>query len=81
LDEVPKSWLADDPSSDVRELPVRADEETFVKAPNTESISEQVCAKSADIELTDEPELEEESALSTNIDCEVDSAREAERLR
>ena len=69
--------------SDVRELPERADEETLVKAPNTEPVSEQVSAKSADNELIDEPELEEESALSTNtnIDYEVDSTRPAERPR
>ena len=36
LGEVPKSWLADEPSSDARELPERADEETLVKAPITE---------------------------------------------
>ena len=57
LGEVPKSWLTDEPSSDVRELPERADEETFVKAPNTEPVSEQVSAKSADNELINEPSL------------------------
>jgi len=37
LGEVPKSWLADEPSSDVRELPERADDEqTLVKAPTNE---------------------------------------------
>ena len=37
LGEVPKSWLADKPSSDVRELPERADDEqTLVKAPTNE---------------------------------------------
>jgi len=40
-----------------------------------------VSARSADSELIDEPELEEESALSTNIDYEVDSTRPAERAR
>ena len=81
LGEVPKSWLADEQSSDVRELPERADEETFVKAPITEPVSEQVSAKSADNELIDEPKLEEESALSTNIDYEVDNTRPAKRTR
>jgi len=78
LGEVPKSWLADEPSSDARELHERADEETLVKAPNTEPASEQVSAKSADNELIDEPEPEEESALSTNIDYEIDSTRPRE---
>ena len=36
-------------------------------------------AKSANTELLDMPELEEESALCINIDYEVDSARPAER--
>jgi len=81
LGEVPKSWLADEPSSDVRELPETADDETLIKAPITEPVSEQVSAKSADSELPDEPELKEESALSTNIDYEVDSTRPAERPR
>ena len=81
LGEVPKSWLTDEPSSDVRELPGRADEETLVKAPITEPVSEQVSAKSADNELINEPELEEESAVSTNIDYDVDSIRPAERSR
>jgi len=79
LGEVPKSWLADEPSSVVRELSERADEEALVKAPNTEPAVEQVSAKSANTELHDEPELEEESALCINIDYEVDSARPAER--
>ena len=35
--EVPKSWLAGEPSSEVRELPERADDqETLVKAPYDE---------------------------------------------
>ena len=53
LGEVPKSWLADEPSSEVRELPERADEETLVNAPNTEPASEQVSVKSAGGELID----------------------------
>jgi len=65
LGEAPKSWLADEPSSDVRKLPERADDKTSIKAPNTGPVSEQVSAKSADNELIDEPELEEESALSS----------------
>ena len=81
LGEVPKSWLTGEPSSDVRKLPERADEETLVKAPNTEPVSEQVSAKSADNELINEPELEEESALSPNIDYEVDNTRPAKRPR
>jgi len=37
LGEVPKSWLAGEPSSEVRELPERADDqETLVKAPHDE---------------------------------------------
>jgi len=40
LCEVPKSWLADEPSSDAKELPRRAVEETLIKAPNTEPVSE-----------------------------------------
>jgi len=83
LGEVPKSWLADQPSSDARELRQGADEETLIKTPNTEPASEQVIAKSADNELIDEPEPEEESVLSTNIDYEVDmdSTRPRERPR
>ena len=72
----PKSWLADEP---VRDLPERADEETLVKVPNTEPVSEQMSVKSADNELINEPESEEESALGTNIDYEVDSTRLTER--
>ena len=71
LGEVPKSWLADEPSSDVRKLPERAHEETLVKTPNTEPSSEQVSAKAADSEPIDEPEPEEESALSRSIDYEA----------
>jgi len=40
LGEVPKSWLADEPSSDAKELPQRAVEEALIKAPNTEPVSE-----------------------------------------
>jgi len=79
--EVPKNWLAAERSSDVRKLPERADEETLVNAPNTEPASEQVSAKSADNELIDEPEPEDESALSTNIDYEVNSTQPTERAR
>ena len=67
LGEVPKSWLADEPSSDARELPEGADEDTLVKAPNTEPASEQVSVKCADKELIDEPEPEEQSALLSLI--------------
>ena len=77
LGEVEKSWLTDEPSSDVRELPERADEETLVKAPNTEPVSGQRTAKSANNELIDEPEPEEESALSSNFDHEVNSTRQS----
>ena len=46
LGEVPKSWFADEPSSDVKELPEKAAdrsmEETLVKTPNNEPSSEQV---------------------------------------
>ena len=74
----PKSWLADEP---VRDLPERADEETLVKVPNTEPVSEQMSVKSADNELINEPEPEEESALSSNFDYEVDNTRPAKRPR
>jgi len=40
-----------------------------------------VSAKLADNELIDEPELEEESALSTNIGYQADSTRPAQRPR
>ena len=44
LGEAPKSWLADEPSSDDKELPARADdssmEETLVKAPSYEPCSQ-----------------------------------------
>jgi len=56
-------------SSDTRELPERADEETLVKAPNTEPASEQVSAKSTNNELIDEPQPEER-ALGMN-DCRL----------
>ena len=85
LGEAPKSWLADKPSSDVKELSERADdksiEETLVKAPNDEPSSEQVCTESAEKEITCEPEPEEEGALSTNIDYEVDSTQAIDRPR
>ena len=65
LGKVPKSWLAAEPSSEVRELPERADDqETLVKAP---------------YELDVEPELEEQSV--PRIDYEVDGARPLERPR
>jgi len=68
LGEVPKSWLADEPSSDVRELPERADDqETLVKAPHDE--------------LNVEPEPEGENVSSLQINYEVDSARLLERPR
>ena len=68
LGEVPKSWLADEPSSDVRELPERADDqETLVKAPHDE--------------LNVEPEPEGENVSSLQINYEVDSARPLERPR
>jgi len=60
LGEVPKSWLADEPSSDIRKFHEIAHEGTLVKTPNTEPASEQVSAKAADSELIDEPEPEEE---------------------
>ena len=50
LGEVPKSWLAGEPSSEVRELPERADDqETLVEAPYDEP----------DDDLNVEPELKE----------------------
>jgi len=73
LGEVPKSWLANEPSSEVIELPERADDkQTLVKEPNDEPNSDQMYVQSADNKLTGEPEPEEESVLS-NIDYEVDS--------
>ena len=60
LGEVPKSWLAGEPSSEVRELP--DDQETLVKAPYDEP----------DDELNVEPESEGESI--PRIDYEVDGA-------
>jgi len=70
LGEVPKSWLAGEPSSEVRELPERADDqETLVKAPYDEP----------DDELNVEPESEGESI--PRIDYEVDGARPLERPR
>jgi len=85
LGEAPISWLNDEPSSDVKELPERADdksiEETLVKAPNDERSSEQVYTESAGKELTCEPEPEEDGAQSTNIDYEVDSTQATDRPR
>jgi len=70
LGEVPKSWLAGEPSSEVRELPETADDqETLVKAPYDEP----------DDELNVEPEIEEQSVPI--IDYEVDGARPLERPR
>jgi len=70
LGEVPKSWLAGEPSSEVRELPERADDqETLVKAPYDEPVDE----------LNVGPETEEESV--SRIVYEVDSARPLERPR
>jgi len=55
LGEVPKSWLADEPSPDVEELSEKADDQqTLVKAP----ISERIYVESDDDELNVEPELE-----------------------
>jgi len=77
LGEVPKSWLADEPSSNIEELSEGADDQqTLVKAPNDEPHSEQVYAESANNELISEPEPEEESV--SRIDYEVDSARPIE---
>jgi len=76
LGEVPKSWLADEPSSDVKELPERAAdgsmEETLVKTPNNEPSSEQVYVETFDDELICEPEFEGENASGTNVPYEVD---------
>jgi len=80
LGEVPKSWLADEPSSDIAKLPERPDgkstEATSVKEPNKESSSEKVYAKSAEDELANE-----ESATGTNIDYEVDNTQPLDRPR
>jgi len=63
LGEVPKSWLAGEPSSEVRELPERADDqETLVKAPYDEPVDG----------LNVKPEPEGESI--PGIDYEVDGA-------
>ena len=70
LGEVPKSWLAGEPSSEVRELPERTDDqETLVKAPYDEPVNK----------LNVEPESEGESI--PRIDYEVDGARPLERPR
>ena len=70
LGEVPKSWLAGEPSSEVRELPERADDQdTLVKAPYDEPVDE----------LNVEPESEGESI--PRIDYKVDGARPLERPR
>jgi len=70
LGKVSKSWLAGEPSSEVRELPERAgDQETLVKALYDEP----------DDELNVEPEPEGESI--PRIDYEVDGARPLERPR
>jgi len=80
LGEVPKSWLADEPSSDIEELSERADDEqTLVKAPINEPNSERMYKESANNALISEPEPEEESV--SRIDYEVDSARPLERPR
>jgi len=85
LGEVPKSWLADEPSSDVKDLPERADDgtmgETLVKAPSNGPSSEQVYAEAADDELICEPELEEESVFNAEIPYEVDSTQPTARPR
>ena len=85
LGEVPKSWLTYQPSSDVRELPERADdksmEETLVKEPNDEPSSKRANVELAENELNDEPEPQEESASSTNINYEVDSTQPLVRQR
>jgi len=85
LGEVPRSWLADEPSSDVKELPERAAdgsmEETLVKTPNNEPSFEQVYVETFDNELLGEPEFEGESASGTNVPYEVDSTQPTVRLR
>jgi len=46
LGEVPKSWLADEPSSDIEEPSERADnEQTLVKEPINEPNSEQLISE------------------------------------
>ena len=70
LGEVSKSWLADEPSSDIEEPSERADnEQTLVKAPYDEPVNE----------LNVEPESEGESI--PRIDYDVDGARPLERPR
>jgi len=82
LGEVPKSWLAGEPSSDDRELPGRADDEQIlVKALTNEPNSEQMYVESANDELISEPEPEEDSVFNTDINYEVDRAEPLERPR
>ena len=79
LGEVPKSWFADEPSSDVKELPEKAAdrsmEETLVKTPNNEPSSEQVQDETFDDELI------YKNATSTNVPYEVDSTQPTVRPR
>jgi len=85
LGEVPKSWLADKPSSDVKDLPKRADNgtmgETFRNEPSNEPSFEQVYVETFDDELICEPELEEESVPRAEIPYEVDSTQPTARPR
>jgi len=77
-----QSWLAGEPSSDVRELPEKADDQqALVKAPTNEPNSERMYIESVDSELINEPEPEEDSVWSTNVDYEVDSTQPLERPR
>jgi len=79
LGEVPKSWLADEPSSDIEELSGRADDEqTLVKASINEPNSERMYKESANNALISEPEPEESVS---RIDYEVNSAPPLERPR
>ena len=85
LGEVPSSWLADEPGSNVEEPSERANdepiEETLAEAPNSEPDPEHVNVDSADDELIGEPELKEEHVASANIDYEVDDTQPIERPR
>jgi len=85
LGEVPKSWLADEPSSDVKKLSERATdgsmEETLVKTPNNEPSFEQVYVETFDDELICEPEFKGENASSMNVPYEVGSTQPTVRPR
>jgi len=80
-----KYQKAGSPSSDVRKLPERADDESteqlLSRVLNDEPSSERTNMELVEDELIGEPEPQEESALSTNINYEVDSTQPLDRQR